>query len=124
MVSVSLNKSDKTSIQLLKYGAVGGVAYCVDFGSLFFLTDFVKIHYLISAAIAFILGLSTNYALSVFWVFPKRTLEDKRAEFLIFSIIGVVGLGLNEIIIWFFTPLIVVIVAAIVGATVRPKERF
>ena len=75
----------------------------MDFGSLYILTDIVKIHYLISAAIAFTLGLITNYSLSVVWVFSKRTLANKRLEFIVFSIIGLVGLGLNEIIIWFFT---------------------
>jgi len=97
------NKSDKTSVQFFKYVFVGGIAYCVDFGSLFFLTEIVKIHYLISAAIAFILGLLTNYALSILWVFPKRALANRRVEFFIFSVIGLVGLGLNEVIIWFFT---------------------
>ena len=106
LIPFILSKSDKTSVQLLKYGFVGGMAYCVDFGSLFFLTEFIKIHYLISAAIAFILGLVTNYALSIFWVFPKRTLANKRTEFLLFSIIGLIGLGLNEVIIWFFTEFI------------------
>jgi putative flippase GtrA len=101
--SIIFSKSDKTSVQFFKYAFVGGIAYCVDFGSLFFLTEVVKIHYLVSAAVAFILGLLTNYALSIIWVFPKRTLADKRVEFLIFSIIGLIGLGLNEVIIWFFT---------------------
>jgi putative flippase GtrA len=101
--SIILNKSDKTSVQFFKYVFVGGIAYCVDFGSLFFLTEVVKIHYLVSAAVAFILGLVTNYALSIFWVFSKRTLANKRTEFLIFSIIGLVGLGLNEVIIRLFT---------------------
>ena len=105
-ISFILSKSDKTSIQLLRYGIVGGIAYSVDFGFLFFLTEFIKIHYLVSAAIAFILGLLTNYVLSILWVFPKRTLADKRIEFLIFSIIGLIGLGLNEVIIWFFTELV------------------
>ena len=73
-ISSILSKSDKTFIQLLRYGIVGGIAYCVDFGFLIFLTEVIKIHYLISAAIAFILGLLTNYALSIFWVFSKRTL--------------------------------------------------
>jgi putative flippase GtrA len=104
--SLLIAKSDKTSIQLLRYIFVGGIAYAVDFGSLFFLTEVVKIHYLISAAIAFILGLLTNYILSIFWVFAKRTLTSKQMEFLIFAIIGLVGLGLNEGIIWFFTALI------------------
>jgi hypothetical protein len=31
---------------------------------------------------------------------------------------------LTPFLIWFFTPVIVVIVAAIVGAVVRPKEEF
>ena len=101
--SFIFNKSDKTSVQFVKYVFVGGIAYCVDFGSLFFLTEVVKIHYLVSAAIAFILGLLTNYAISILWVFPKRALANKRVEFLIFSVIGLVGLGLNEVIIWFFT---------------------
>jgi len=104
--SLLFAKSDKTSIQLLRYTFVGGIAYAVDFGSLFFLTEVVKIHYLISAAIAFILGLLTNYTLSILWVFPRRTLASKRMEFLVFAIIGLVGLGLNEGIIWFFTDLV------------------
>ncbi len=101
--SFFFDKSDKTSIQLFKYFFVGGIAYTVDFGSLFILTDLVKIHYLISAAIAFTLGLITNYSLSIIWVFSKRTVANKRLEFILFSIIGLVGLGLNEVIIWFFT---------------------
>lgn len=106
IISFILKKSDKTFIQLFRYGFVRGIAYSVDFGSLVFLTEVFKIHYLISAAIAFILGFLTNYTLSISWVFSKRTLADKRIEFLIFSIIGLVGLGLNEVIIWFFTELI------------------
>lgn len=98
-----LKKSDKTSVQLFKYFFVGGIAYTVDFGSLYFLTDIAKVHYLISAAIAFTLGLITNYSLSILWVFSKRTLTNKRLEFIVFSIIGLVGLSLNEVIIWFFT---------------------
>lgn len=101
--SFLFKKSDKTSVQLFKYFFVGGIAYTVDFGSLFILTDIFKVHYLISAAIAFTLGLITNYTLSIFWVFSKRTVANKRLEFVIFSIIGVIGLGLNEVIIWFFT---------------------
>jgi putative flippase GtrA len=105
IASILLAKTDKTLIQLFRYTFVGGIAYCVDFGSLFFLTEFVKINYLISAAIAFLLGLITNYLLSTLWVFSKRTMANKKMEFLVFSIIGLVGLGLNEALIWFFTEL-------------------
>jgi putative flippase GtrA len=97
------DNTDKTHIQMFRYLFVGGAAFIVDFLSLFILTDFFGIYYLISAAIAFILGLIANYFLSISWVFNKRKLESRRIEFGMFAIIGIIGLGFNEIFIWFFT---------------------
>lgn len=96
-------QTDKTLIQLFRYILVGGMAFLVDFMSLFMLTEFFGVYYLVSAAIAFILGLLVNYAMSISWVFNKRTLDNRKFEFGIFGIIGVIGLGLNEFFIWFFT---------------------
>ena len=95
--------TDKTRIQLFRYIFVGGAAFLVDFTSLFILTQYFGIFYLISAAVAFILGLIANYFLSVKWVFNNRKLENRSFEFGVFAIIGMVGLGLNEFLIWFFT---------------------
>ncbi len=100
-----LKKNDSTHIQLLRYAVVGGCAYSVDFGALFFLTDYLHVHYLVSAAAAFSLGLLTNYTLSVLWVFSKRSISNKQKEFLLFALIGLVGLGFNEAIMWLFTGL-------------------
>ena len=97
------DETDKTKIQMFRYLFVGGAAFIVDFLSLFILTDFFGIYYLISAAIAFILGLVANYFLSISWVFNKRKLNKRHVEFGVFALIGVVGLGLNEVFIWFFT---------------------
>jgi len=95
--------TNKTRIQLFRYIFVGGAAFLVDFTSLFILTQYFGIFYLISAALAFILGLAVNYLLSVRWVFNNRKLEKRSFEFGIFAIIGIVGLALNEFFIWFFT---------------------
>lgn len=97
------DKTDKTHIQMFRYLFVGGAAFIVDFLSLFILTDFFGIYYLVSAAIAFILGLIANYFLSISWVFNKRKLKNRHIEFGMFAIIGIIGLGFNEIFIWFFT---------------------
>jgi len=96
-------KTDNSFIQLFRYTFVGGIAFIVDFGSLFIFTEIFNIYYLISAALAFLLGLTVNYSLSITWVFIKRKLRSKQFEFGVFAIIGVVGLGINEFIIWFFT---------------------
>lgn len=97
------SKSDKTLIQLFRYIFVGGAAFAVDFSALYILTAAVGIHYLVSAAIAFLLGLTTNYILCNVWVFSSRVMANKWLEFGIFSLIGVIGLGMNEVIIWAFT---------------------
>jgi len=97
------DQTDKTLIQLFRYVFVGAAAFIVDFGSLYIFTEFFGIYYLISAAVAFILGLIANYFLSISWVFNKRTLGNIKLEFGVFALIGIVGLGLNEVFIWFFT---------------------
>ncbi len=98
-----LDPASTVSIQLFRYTAVGGAAFAVDFGSLFLLTEFGGLHYLLSAAVAFGLGLVTNYLLSVVWVFPRRRLSSRSAEFLVFALIGVAGLGINEMVLWALT---------------------
>ena len=97
------NNTVNTLIQLFRYTFVGGVAFVVDFSSLFIFTEFLNLYYLISAAIAFLLGLITNYILSIVWVFYKRVFRSKLLEFGIFALIGIIGLCLNILLIWFFT---------------------
>jgi len=89
--------------QLIRYTFVGGLAFVVDLGSLYVLTEFAGVHYLISSAIAFTLGLFVNYFMSIKWVFDKRSFASQKMEFLIFGVIGIFGLFLNEFIIWLFT---------------------
>ena len=87
-------------LQLFRYGFVGGVAFLVDYGTLFVLTHYAGVPYLLSAAIAFILGLVTNYLISISWVFQHSGKMRVWQEFVCFAIIGVIGLGLNELIMY------------------------
>ena len=87
-------------LQLFRYGFVGGVAFLVDYGTLFVLTHYAGVLYLWSAAIAFILGLVTNYLISISWVFQHSGKMRVWQEFVCFAIIGVIGLGLNELIMY------------------------
>jgi putative flippase GtrA len=97
------NKTDNTLIQLLRYGCVGGLAFVIDFGALYVLTESLHLYYLHSAALAFLLGLTTNYLLSVLWVFQKRTFQNRFVEYGIFGLLGVLGLGLNQVLIYTLT---------------------
>jgi putative flippase GtrA len=92
-------RSDRLHIQFLRYVAVGGAAFVVDFTMLILLTELAGVHYLLSAGLAFCAGLLVNYALSIAWVFSSRMLRDRRAEFVIFALVGIAGLGLTELIL-------------------------
>ena len=100
-----IQQTESIHVQFFRYGIVGGMAFVVDYAFLIGLTEFAGLNYLASAAVAFIAGLVTNYLLSVNWVFSHRSLSDKRAEFVVFAVIGVVGLGLTEVVLFVGTDL-------------------
>ena len=101
-----IGKTNSVKIQLFRYLWVGGFAFFVDYGCLFLFTDIFSINYLVSAAIAFTLGLIVNYLLSTIWVFHDSRLNNKMAEFAVFTSIGLVGLLLNEVVIYLFCEII------------------
>ena len=99
---------DETSngfIQLFRYLFVGGFAFVVDYGLLYALTEWAGLYYLVSASISFLAGLGVNYLLSTGWIFKNSKMDNKVGEFIIFSIIGVIGLGLNSLLLYVFTGL-------------------
>ena len=90
--------------EFLRYVVVGGIAFIVDFGSLYVFKEFVfkNLDYgiYISTAIGFILGLIVNYILSLQFVFTQAKDQGKGRDtksFAIFAIIGIIGLGLTEL---------------------------
>ncbi len=84
----------------MKFGVVGVIAFLIDYGVLFVLTEFVHIHYLLSAMIAFTVSVIFNYIASMRFVFSGRQDLSKRKEFLIFIVLSVIGLGINELFMW------------------------
>lgn len=87
--------------QILKFGVVGGIAFVIDFGILFLLAKVIGLNELISAAISFIISLTFNYFLSTKWVFEAKKQTSK--EVIIFVLLSVVGLGINEVLIYLGT---------------------
>lgn len=95
-------RADNVAVQLLRYGIAGLTAATVDTGLLALLTEvFGERLLLLWTAIAFSCGLATTYLLSINWVFSKRNM-NRAAELIIFIIIGLVGLGLTELLVWIF----------------------
>jgi len=116
-----LAKSNSVFVQFFRYFFVGGVAFAADFGALAFLKEICGLHYIAANTISFIIGLTINYFISIFWVFTTSTFKNRTVEFLFFAVIGVIGLGINDVALWLLTEkcgifyLLSKIVAAAVG---------
>jgi putative flippase GtrA len=93
-------------IQLFRYVIVGGISFIVDYSLLFVLTEHVGLHYIVSATISFIAGLIVNYTISTSWIFRNSKLSNTTVEFIIYGAIGVVGLVLNNILLYLFTDIL------------------
>ena len=94
---------NKIFTQLMKFGIVGLAATIVDFSVLTILTELFGIYYLTSAAIGFTVSTLFNYIASMRYVFNSRFgPHEKRKELIIFILLSVVGLGLNQFFMWLF----------------------
>ncbi len=96
-------QSGDIRIQAFRYLISGGTAFLIDTGLLALLTElFGQEHLLLWTAIAFLTGLLVTYLFSILWVFDNRSMKSRTAEVAIFVLIGVVGLGFTELLMWLF----------------------
>ena len=100
--------------QMLKFGVVGFVCFFIDYiiGLItlnivlaigVFGADSFSMGSQIGSALGFTVSVIVNYILSFKFVFERKEDMNRKAEFIIFVILSVIGLGLNQLIIWVCT---------------------
>lgn len=102
-----MNQKIRLLMEFLRYCVVGGVAFLADFGTLvvaqeLFLKQFSCGVY-IATVFGFIVGLAVNYVLSLWFVFTQKKDKGKGRSvgaFLVFGIIGLLGLFWTELGMW------------------------
>lgn len=101
-----LSETENTVIQLFRYCFVGGIAFLADWLSVILFTE-LGAHYMLSAAIAFVIGLIVNFFLSKRFIFKKDAKKfGRRGEFIAYAVIGVIGLALTEGIMFLLTDIL------------------
>lgn len=86
--------------QMMKFGVVGFICFFIDYGFMILFTEAFHINYLISAALSFSISTIVNYILSMRYVFRSKKGINKAKEFIIFVVLSVIGLGVNEAAMW------------------------
>jgi putative flippase GtrA len=92
----------------IKFLIVGGLATAVDYATFNFCALYAfsgiiqndDARLVVSNILAFTLGLSVNFALSRSIFFKGYSNKSKNVEFIMFTIIGVIGLFINTAFVW------------------------
>lgn len=94
-----VEETNNTLIQFFRSLFVGGIATVVDMAVLILFRELVHMPENIAAIFGFIAGLTANYIISNLWVFAKAKVKNRALDFIVFGVIGVIGLGLTQLII-------------------------
>lgn len=95
--------------QMMKFGLVGVICFFIDyFIGLIVLNvmlslggeSIFELASMAGSALGFTISVIVNYILSFKFVFERKEEMNRKAEFVIFVILSVIGLGLNQLIIW------------------------
>lgn len=86
----------------MKFGIVGVIAFVIDYGLMNILLMF-HLHNILASTVSFIVSLIFNYTASMRFVFKHRPDMARWMEILIFVTSSVIGLFMNELIIYIST---------------------
>ena len=95
-----MKRIKKLLVQFCKFGLVGTLCFCIDYGIMVLLTEATDLGYFLSSAISFTLSVVVNYILSMRFVFKGKDELNKFQEMAIFVALSIVGLALNQMIMW------------------------
>ena len=84
---------------LILYGIIGSFTSALDFAVFTMLSKYIGIHYIVANCISVLIGISTSFALNRSINFKVKDKTGKR--FLIFLTVGVCGLLLSNVILYF-----------------------
>lgn len=90
----------KLKQQILKFGIVGFLCFFIDYGIMIALKEFFGVNELVAAGISFSVSVIVNYILSITMVFDTDKEASQVKQFVIFVVLSVIGLGINELIMW------------------------
>lgn len=92
--------------QIMKFGVVGVIAFVIDYGVMVFLTEVFGLNPVVSATISFIVSVIFNYIASMRYVFSHKEDMSRSREFVIFIVLSVIGLIINDALMWAGTELV------------------
>ena len=96
---IFFEETNHTGIQFFRSLFVGGIATVADMGVMILIREVFRMPEGIAAIFGYVVGVVVNYVISTLWVFAKAKVKNRTLDFIAFTIIGIIGLGLTQLII-------------------------
>lgn len=100
------SKKEHLLVQIFNFGIVGVIATIIDFLFLYIFRDVFYLPLVLSNTLSFCISVIFNYFASMMFVFDVDKSKSKKRNFLLFIIFSVIGLILNDIIVYVVTEMI------------------
>ena len=97
--AIFVEGTNNTFIQFFRSLFVGGIATIADMAVMILCRELFRMPEDIAAVFGFVIGLTVNYIISNLWVFAKAKVKNRVLDFIVFAVIGIIGLGLTQLII-------------------------
>lgn len=86
--------------QIIKFGAVGFLCFFIDYFIMVGLKELVGFSALLASGCSYTISTVVNYILSITVVFDADKEANQAKQFVVFVVLSLIGLGLNQLIMW------------------------
>jgi putative flippase GtrA len=107
----------KEQKRFVKFGIVGAFGAIIDFGVFNLLIHFVKFKPFHASIISFICAVLSNFLLNRYWTYPDSRTKRFQQQFIQFSVVSLVGLGIRSLLFSPIEKLLLSIVNRIIPAS-------
>ena len=90
----------KLFAQIIKFGAVGFLCFFIDYIIMVGLKEWAGFGTLIASGCSYTISTVVNYILSITVVFDADKEANKAAQFTVFVVLSLIGLGINQLVMW------------------------
>jgi len=112
--------------RIVRYIFSGGTGFITNIIVLFSLVHFAHVHYLIASVISFISALVVGFIMQKFWTFRDRAVNRMHTQFVAFTLVATINLGINTLLMYTFVSLLGIwyLVAQVFAALLIAMESY
>ena len=88
--------------KLIKFGIVGFLGLCIDFGITYMLKEKLRVNKYIANTCGFSVAVVNNFCLNKFWTFNNTNTAAWKLQLARFVLFALIGLGINNVLLYFF----------------------